>query len=164
MSDRILEHVRFGFGRYSTMSRMYMWDDLEKPAHFVLEDERRKAKVSGRTCIPTGLYRLTLRAEGGMHEEYAKKFPGVHKGMLHLLPAEEFTFPFTWVYYHIGNKPGDTNGCPLVGTYPVFDTFGEFSVGKSTDAYLRFYERVVGEMESGRKVYSRITEAGVEGL
>ena len=62
---------RFGFGRNSTLGALWLDTEL---VGFVIEDERRKAKVLGETCIPAGTYSLAFRHEGGFHERYAKQF------------------------------------------------------------------------------------------
>ena len=41
---------------------------------YTLEDEARALKVKGETRIPAGVYKIELRAEGGFHSRYAKKY------------------------------------------------------------------------------------------
>ena len=153
-----LNHIRYGFASRSTLSRIYV-AGMKLPQCFMLEDERRNVKVAGKTCIPIGRYSVTLRDEGGMNGDYHDKFPEFHKGMLHLLPAESFDYPFEWVYYHIGNTPRNTLGCPLTGSFPVIDAQGEFTVARSTDAYIPFYKLVSTAIAEGRPVFTNISEA-----
>jgi len=143
-------HVRYGFGRNTTLSKIVA-GDLEM---FALEDERRITKVPGETCIPMGRYEILLRAEGGMDERYAKSFPEMHRGMLWLQNVPDFSF----VYYHIGNYENQTDGCPLVGLVPQIYPDGEFSVGRSRDAYVPFYHEVIEAFDAGEDVFTTITE------
>lgn len=112
---------------------------------FGLEDQYRAQKVKGDTRIPAGTYRAGLRNVGGMTQHYAEKFPDMHRGMLHLLDVPGFTY----VYFHIGNTDDDTAGCILVGTGAVARR-GDMSVIASTDAYRRFYPKVVEAAAQGR--------------
>lgn len=147
-----IEHIRYGFGRKSTLSRLLVEGEHQC---FALEDERRNRKVMGETCIPLGRYEIKLRTEGGMSEDYRRRVGDLHKGMLWLQEVPGFE----WVYYHIGNKETETNGCPLTGTVPLLLPDGEFEVARSKDAYLALYKRVVPVLLGGGKVYTHVTEA-----
>lgn len=146
----LILHERFGFGTNSTIS------DVSIVLHqmFALEDERRETKVPGETCIPPGRYLLKLRIEGGMHERYKARFPGVHRGMLWFQDVPGFTY----VYYHVGNRERDTDGCPLTGEIPVMLPDGEFEVARSEKAYLAFYKKVLEAMDAGEEVWVEIKE------
>ncbi|KKR55853.1 MAG: hypothetical protein UT94_C0055G0001, partial [Candidatus Uhrbacteria bacterium GW2011_GWF2_40_263] len=66
---------------------------------FTLEDEKREVKVMHETRIPAGTYEIKLQKNGEMTKKYAKKFPGIHEGMLWLQNVPNFQF----IYIHIGN-------------------------------------------------------------
>lgn len=101
---------------------------------YTLEDPPQAVKIPGMTRIPAGEYRIELRAEGGMHARYAKRYGADwHRGMLWLRKVPDFEY----VYIHIGNIPDDTKGCILVG-----HTLGRDSIGKSREAYRELYPRV----------------------
>lgn len=147
-----IEHVRFGFGLDSTISRIYLNEEFEC---FVLEDEWRIDKIFGETCIPEGTYTIELRDEGGKHQRYLDRFPELHKGMLWIKDIPNFEY----VYYHIGNKDEDSLGCPLNGRVPIMLPDGEFEVARSTEAYLAFYRKVVAEIMGGGRVATHISRA-----
>jgi len=65
---------------------------------FGLEDEYREEKVVGETRIPAGTYKIKLRTEGGHHEKYKKRFPDIHRGMLHLQEVKSH-----WYKFSLGN-------------------------------------------------------------
>lgn len=100
---------------------------------FGLEDEYRVDKVPKETRIPEGHYDIRLQASGRIHNAYATRFPGLHRGtlMLQNVPG------FTGVAIHIGNHDDDTDGCILVGLNAT--THGEFSVPVSSIAYKQLY-------------------------
>ena len=152
MIDFKLDHVRYGFGQESTLSRLFLAQSFEC---FLLEDERRKVKVYGETCFPEGCYEVTLRTEGKKHQDYLERFPDFHEGMLWIRGVPDFSF----LYYHIGNKAKHTDGCPLTGTTPrILIPSGEFEVGSSEKAYVPFYRKVLAEMKSGSRVFTTVRE------
>ena len=77
---------------------------------FGLEDEYREEKVVGETRIPAGTYKITLRTEGGFNQRYKKRFPDIHKGMLHIRNVPNFEY----ILIHCGNTDEHTKGCLLV--------------------------------------------------
>lgn len=111
---------------------------------FGLEDEYRADKVAGETRIPAGRYEVGLRTEGGFHMRYAKKFPAMHRGMLHVLNVPGFKF----ILIHIGNTDEDTAGCLLVGSNAAVDD-GELRVNSSKLAYQKFYPMVIEAAKRG---------------
>lgn len=111
---------------------------------YTLEDAVRTEKIPGKTAIPYGDYEIRLRASGGMHERYRKRFPEFHRGMLWLQDVPGFT----WVYVHIGNTPQDTEGCILIGR----GVDGGGNLIHSALAYEPFYRHVVGLLDRGETV------------
>ena len=143
---------RFGFGLGSTLGALSLDGG---PAGFTIEDERRKVKVPGETCIPTGTYALKLRTEGGLHEKYKARFT-FHRGMLWLQDVPDFK----WVYLHVGNSDVDTDGCPLLVDVPLVTALGEFRGGASLPAYEKVYRRVLAALTAGEAVSLSISERG----
>lgn len=109
---------------------------------FGLEDEPREIKVSGETRIPAGEYQINLRAEGGMTQRYARRFPTIHEGMLWLQDVPNFE----WVYIHIGNREDHTDGCILTGQTA---SAASMTVGMSTAAYEALYRKVRNAARDG---------------
>lgn len=105
---------------------------------FGLEDEYREEKLAGETRIPAGLYEITLRTEGGFHARYQRRFPDIHKGMLHILKVPNFK----WILIHCGNTDKDSSGCLLVGSQAITEP-GDMKIISSASAYKRFYSQVV---------------------
>ena len=100
-----------------------------------LEDEERTVKLWGETRIPEGTYKIGLRTEGGHHVRYSKKFPKIHKGMLHVLDVPYFKY----ILIHIGNTDDDTAGCLLISRSLGANND---SIVRSTDKYLEIYPEI----------------------
>lgn len=144
---------RFGFGRTSTLSEF--WVDTTLSA-FAIEDERRKVKKPGETCIPPGHYKLGLRTEGKLHTQYAGRFKTMHRGMIWLLDVPGFE----WVYLHCGNRESETDGCPLIVTTPIVLPSGEFEGSESVRAYEKVYPQIVQAIQgAGASITIREREA-----
>lgn len=145
-----LSLTRFGYGLTSTLGRLSM-DGT--PVAFTIEDERRKAKIRGETCIPVGTYAIKLRRDGGLHAKYSERFRGMHEGMLWLQDVPGFQ----WVYLHVGNKESETDGCPLIVSTPVITMAGEFEGQASVPAYTRLYP-LIAKAVAGEGASIAITE------
>jgi len=147
--DKNYALFRFQSGKDATLGALFALTELPAATEpsfrcFTCEDESRPVKVKGETRIPAGRYEIKLRAAGGMHPKYASKFPGLHRGMLHLQDVPGFE----WVYIHIGNDDDDTAGCILVGDGAhVGGTLSE-----STVAYRRLYGVVSNAILAGEPV------------
>lgn len=118
---------------------------------YTLEDEKRTQKVYGETRIPEGVYKLALRTEGAHHDRYSKKFPEIHKGMLHV----EHVVGFKFILIHIGNTDDDTAGCLLIGSNIGSDNR---SITKSTDCYKAIYPEIAKTISSGEPVTIKYTQ------
>jgi hypothetical protein len=110
---------------------------------FGLEDEYREDKIAGETRIPAGTYDVRLRREGGHHNKYSRRFPDIHRGMLHIQDVPNFQ----WILIHCGNTDEDTAGCLLVGSQAITDP-GDMKITSSVAAYKRFYPKVVDAAEN----------------
>ena len=116
---------------------------------YTLEDEYRDEKVSGETRIPKGVYQLGLRTIGGYTQRYAKKFPDMHKGMLHVLNVPGFEY----ILIHCGNTDEHTAGCLLVGDSQENNQITEDGfIGKSTQAYKRIYPAIAEALRKKQEV------------
>lgn len=66
-------------------------------------------KIKGKTAIPTGTYRVILSVSPKFkNRPWAKKYKG-------LVPEVLGVKGFSSIRIHVGTKPSDTDGCPLVG-------------------------------------------------
>jgi hypothetical protein len=116
---------------------------------YTLEDEKREIKVMGETRIPAGTYKIKLQQNGTMTGKYAKRFPGIHQGMLWLQDVPNFTT----IYIHIGNTDDDTKGCILVGKHE-----NNWKLSESTNAYIPLYVKIVQALNSKEKVSIKIID------
>lgn len=108
----------------------------------ILEDQKRDVKVKGDTRIPAGRYKILLRKEGRIHQNYAEKFGKWHRGTLHLQDVPNFQY----ILIHIGNTEKDTEGCLLTNTgYNEKD--GHFVGYGSTAAYQKIYPVIADAIE-----------------
>ena len=133
-----LELYRFSSGPSSTLGAFYIINSEGKRsfAAFTLEDKFNfvSEKVAGETRIPSGIYKLKLRKEGGFHTKYKKRFD-FHKGMIEILGVPNFEY----ILIHCGNNDEHTKGCILVGDTAEQNVTKRGFIGNSRAAYERFY-------------------------
>ena len=145
-----LEVLRFSSQTDSTSGLLFEVTDIK--SHFLcytLEDERRALKVRGETRVPAGTYKIELRKEGGFHNRYTKKYPGVHRGMLHITDVPNFEY----ILIHTGNTDEHTAGCLIVGDAQENNIIlPDGFVGKSVNAYKRIYPSIAKAIEQGEEV------------
>lgn len=115
---------------------------------YTIEDTKRDVKVVGETRIPQGNYEIKLRDEGGMTKKYASKFPILHHGMLWLQNVPNFKY----VYIHIGNDAGNSEGCILVGNTANNNSLKNGFIGESTPAYKNLYKKILEALGKNEKV------------
>jgi len=144
---------RFGYGLDSTLGLLTLSGD-DPWSCFIVEDEGRLKKVKGETAIPTGYYEVKLRKNSAKFDKYYERFPGVHRGVLHLQDVPDFEY----VYFHIGNKERHTEGCLLPNVVPIILPHGEFAGATSETAYLALYKRCMAAYDRMEKVTVEITE------
>ena len=142
---------RFADNGKATMGALYIDGIFEC---FTIEDEQRDVKVMHETRVPEGIYDVTLRAEGGYHNKYTKRYGDMHKGMLciHNKPnyvLENNGLKFQYILIHTGNNDDHTSGCLLVNDAVSGKTF---SGSSSRDAYMDFYPKVRDVLLKGEKV------------
>jgi len=115
---------------------------------YTIEDEYRDVKVKGDTRIPDGIYKINLRNEGGLTAKYAKRFPGIHRGMLWLRDVPNFKY----IYIHVGNTDDNTAGCILVADNVNNNTITEGFAGSSRPAYVRLYKEILKALDALEEV------------
>jgi len=145
-----LEVLRFSSQKDSTHGLLFENTDIgRKFLCYTLEDEARALKVKGETRIPAGVYKIELRAEGGFHNRYVKKYPGIHQGMLHVTDVPGFE----WILIHTGNTDEHTAGCLLVGDSQENNLLlPDGFIGKSVNAYKRIYPSIAKAIKQGEEV------------
>lgn len=105
-----------------------------------LEDPVRDEKIAKVTAIPEGVYRLKIkRVDTPLTLVYRNKYPWF-KFHIEITGVPGFK---PVVYIHVGNKPGDTDGCVLLGMGKKKDW-----VSSSLDAFKDFYEKMYGLIEN----------------
>ena len=109
----------------------------------------RADKVRGETRIPEGLYKLTLRTEGGFHNRYVSKYGSWHRGMIYVNDVPNFE----WILWHTGNTDESTMGCLILGSNQTENiTNKDGFVGSSVVAYKKVYPSIADAIESGEEV------------
>ncbi len=148
--EHIFTLLRFSGQKESTLG---VWFDAARRfVCFTLEDEHRKVKVPGKTCIPAGRYRLKKwdHPDSKFNKDAADLFPEIHRGFV----VEISGVPnFTAILVHWGNRSGDTRGCTLVGNSAEENVTKTGFVGGSRDAYERWYPPVAALLEAGETVW-----------
>lgn len=145
-----LEVLRFSSQVDCTHGLLFENTDVGKKfLCYTLEDEQRALKVKGETRIPAGSYKIELRKEGGFHARYDKKYPGIHRGMLHITDVPGFEY----ILIHTGNTDEHTAGCLIVGDSQENNLIlRDGFVGKSVNAYKRIYPSIAKAIEQGEEV------------
>ena len=138
--------IRFSSGQESTLGLLLINGKFEC---YTLEDEARDIKVAGETRIPANRYRIKLRTEGGQHEKYQRRFPTMHKGMLHITDVPNFK----WILIHIGNDDDATEGCLLVGDEANNNNIRDGFIQGSENAYRRIYPVISHAIQMGEEVW-----------
>jgi len=156
-----LEVLRISSGPDSTSGILFIVDDTADSPYsegfrckrsfvcYTLEDEYRDEKKYGETRIPAGTYKVKLRAEGGYHQKYSKRFPEIHRGMLHITDVPNFEY----ILIHCGNTDEHTAGCLLVGDSQENNQLKKDGfIGKSTQAYKRIYPKIAQTILNNKEV------------
>lgn len=145
-----LHLIRISTSKESTIGAMYI-DGVF--ACFTLGDTKRIKKIHGETRIPDGLYHLSLRNEGSLTRKYAKRYGAKHCGMIWLRDVPGFDY----VYIHVGNKRGHTEGCILVGDLLNNNQIADGFVGSSRQAYERIYPQIAEAIRTREGATIRIS-------
>jgi len=124
---------------------------------FTLEDEYRKEKVHGETCIPEGNYNVIfqqLRTPKTI--KYRNRYSWFDK---HLMLED--VVGFSTIYIHIGNVDEHTEGCILLGDSSVSNVTKDGFIGNSKNAFKRVYAEVCDAL--GRYEPVRIKIENIKG-
>lgn len=138
-----LELLRYSSQKNSTIGLLFDVTYTRNFLCFTLEDPYNKNKAYGNTRIPAGVYNLSLRQEGGVHEKYLSRYPDKHKGMIWIRGVSNFEF----ILIHCGNDPSDTEGCILVGDSIKNNICGDDYIMSSRSAYERIYPLISEEIK-----------------
>ena len=142
-----LQVLRFSSESDSTNGLLLDVTEGVKFLAYTLEDEYRKEKKSKETRIPAGTYEIKLRDEGGFHQKYSKRYPNMHRGMLHIIDVPNFEY----ILIHTGNTDEHTAGCLLVGDSQQNNQVTKDGfIGSSNNAYKRIYPSIakaIGNLE-----------------
>ncbi len=136
----IIEQVRKDFYPDITLGGMYIdgtW------FCYVLEDTDRKLedggiKIPGKTAIPRGHYQVII----DMSDRFKRRMP-------HILNVPQFE----GIRIHAGNRPEDTEGCPILGFQRRIDNNTVF---ESILAFEEFLFRLYDGLKTG-EVWVNIT-------
>ena len=125
---------------------------------YTLDDSEQEVKIPGKTRIPAGRYKVTLRRAGGFYSKYTKRFGEEHPILwIRSVPN------FNWIYFHCGNTKEDTSGCILLGDDYRIQPDGSMFLYNSTKTYLRFHKKVKKAIEKiGEKVFVTIVDSDIE--
>ena len=144
-----LEVLRFSSGADSTSGLLF---DVTRGREFLcytLEDQYQTKKIMQETRIPAGSYKIKYRKEGGFHKKYTKRYPDIHRGMLHVTNVPNFK----WILIHTGNTDEHTAGCLLLGDPQENNQIKKDGfIGKSSQAYVRVYDHIANAMDMGEEV------------
>jgi hypothetical protein len=144
-----LQVLRFSSQKDSTSGLLFDVTNGIEFLCYTLEDEYREEKIRTETRIPQGTYKITLRTVGRLHEKYVKRFPGVHRGTLHVRNVPNFKY----ILIHCGNTDDHTAGCLLLGDSQTSNIIKKDGfIGSSTQAYARVYPPIAKALEDGEEV------------
>ena len=150
-----LELHRYSSEKDSTLGLLFLVNDETNKKDFLcftLEDEKREVKVYGETRIPEGTYQIKYRKEGGYHNKYTKRFPNIHRGMLHITDVPNFEY----ILVHCGNDTSHTHGCVLVGDVISQNISKEPFLGQSSNCYKRIYPIIADILDSQKHLSIKI--------
>ena len=150
-----LELYRYSSEKDSTLGILMLVDDETDKKDFLcftLEDEKREVKVYGETRIPEGTYQIKYRKEGGYNNKYTKRFPNIHRGMLHITDVPNFEY----ILIHCGNDTSHTHGCLLVGDVISQNISKEPFLGQSSNCYKRIYPILAEILDSQKQLSIKI--------
>ena len=144
-----LEVLRFSSGKDSTNGILFDCTRGREFLCYTLEDQYQTKKVMQETRIPAGEYEIKYRKEGGFHKRYNERYPDIHRGMLHVTNVPNFK----GILIHVGNTDEHTAGCLLLGdTQENNQIKTNGFIGKSSQAYVRVYDKIANVLDMGEKV------------
>ena len=153
----ILEVLRISSQADSTSGILFdITDNKRKFLCYTIEDEYRAVKQKHETRIPAGVYKLTLRSEGGFHSRYLKKYgPDWHRGMIYVNNVKGFE----WILWHTGNSDESTSGCLILGQNQESNLVKPDGwVGSSVSAYKFVYPKIRDAILAGEEVFVKYVD------
>ena len=151
----MLHLYRYSSQKDCTLGLLFLIDNETNEKNFLcytLEDEKREVKVYGETRIPEGTYQIKYRKEGGYNNKYTKRFPNIHRGMLHITDVPNFEY----ILIHCGNDTSHTHGCLLVGDVISQNISKEPFLGQSSNCYKRIYPILADILDSQKQLSIKI--------
>jgi len=146
-----LNLIRIQYDENTTLGLLYIRDQF---AAYTLEDTYRKEKIKGKTRIPSGTYEIKFREVlSGLTQKYRDKNALKEFFTWHLELQNVPNYQF--VYIHIGNTHGDTDGCILIAD-GIYDDSLKKSILNSVKAYTRFYKRMQALLEGGERIQIKV--------
>lgn len=121
-----------------------------------VEDEKRSVKVKGETCVPDGVYNLSLRYSPKFSKSFYMNpvdFSLITRGDYLAAPARYPEYKeheliwitnvpnFEYVLLHWGNTDDDTDGCYIVGSN-LGVVNNQPGVTGSKHAYIKLYPKI----------------------
>ena len=141
--------VRFVHDQETTLGLLYLEGIF---MCYTLEDTYRAVKVKKETRIPAGIYPIDFHISAHpsrLTQKYRdrKSLQGIFTHHLEVKNVPDFNY----VYLHMGNDHGDTDGCILIANGISANTLHK-SIVSSEKAYFNFYQKVKTLLEKGEKV------------
>lgn len=106
---------------------------------------------------PAGRFFLALRREGGIFEDYKRRFGPWFDGIPQILVPNR-----TFIEIHIGNTKEDTEGCSLLGASyegPMISASRHYEVRRSEEAFRRVYPLLHSAIQEGVTWWETLNEA-----
>jgi hypothetical protein len=160
--------LRVNQAKFDTIGLLYKVKNKTKELiGLIIEDEKRKAKVPGKTRIEAGTYELRLRQEGGLYNKYKAKSGIFSKGMINVVDVgapegnweihESDGDKWEYVLFHNGVDHRDTDGCLLVGTQLIYkDDYSNLQ--NSFDGFKIVYNKMIDAFDEGKPVYLQVID------
>jgi hypothetical protein len=161
VADTLVIHERFIKMNDRCISRVSISGSQQKnPWLFTLEDKEiyhvdenqdfnSDNKEFGESAIPKGVYPLRKQGVTPMTKRWRSKsaLQDWFKNFIHIANVPFYSS----IYYHAGNKPEDSLGCPLTGLGTQDTSEGKIVVD-SVKAMKIFYDRIMPDIEEGKIV------------
>ena len=142
--------IRYTYDENTTLGLLYV---RGKFTTYTLEDTYREKKVKGKTRIPSGTYKIGFREDSSPPSPLTQKYRNrteLKDFFTHHLEVKDVE-NFNFIYIHIGNDHGDTDGCILIAD-GIYALSLEKKILSSVKAYTRFYKHIQALLQGGEEV------------
>ncbi|RZS93293.1 DUF5675 family protein [Aquimarina brevivitae] len=142
--------IRYTYDEHTTLGLLYVRD---KFTAYTLEDTYREEKIKGKTRIPSGTYQIGFREITDPPSPLTQKYRNrsdLKDFFTHHLEVKNVE-NFNFIYIHIGNDHGDTDGCILIAD-GIHASSLEKKILSSVKAYTKFYKHIKALLEVGEPV------------